>query len=136
MSHFQMPSQQDIVTVLREHPLIRLRDRVQRAFVVGSFAAGAPRDDSDVDVLLEVAARTDCSAPELEERYRKAIRAHLMLHNIRGKDDSQHPQWCGRRIDVYFTYDADLETRPKIMLVAAAARVSSAPSATTIRRAP
>jgi hypothetical protein len=39
-----------------------------------------------------------------------------MQNNIQGKADHIHPQWNGRRIDIYFTYDASTETRPKIKL--------------------
>lgn len=113
---FVIPTQAEVVAILRRHPLVRLREAVKCAFLVGSFATGTQNDDSDVDVLLEVEPRPDTSPSELEEQYRRALREHFMRHGIRGKDDSVHPQWCGRRVDLYFTYDAALETRPKVAL--------------------
>lgn len=115
---FYLPTQSEIVEVLRRHPLLKLREPVKCAFVVGSFAKGTQNDESDVDVLLEVPPHEGFEVPELEEHYRRLLREHFMRHNIRGKDDSVHPQWCGRRVDVYFTYDASLETRPKVLLAA------------------
>lgn len=41
-----------------------------------------------------------------------------MRHNVRGMDDRVLTQWCGRRVDVYFTYDASLERHPKVLLEA------------------
>jgi predicted nucleotidyltransferase len=115
---FVLPTQAEIVEVLRRHPLVKLRESVKHAFVVGSFAKGAQNDESDVDVLLEVQPRDGFEASELEEHYRRLLREHFMRYDIRGKDDSVHPQWCGRRVDVYFTYDASLEGRPKVLLPA------------------
>lgn len=117
-SDFALPSESEIVAVLWRHPLVKLRESVKRAFVVGSFATGTQNEDSDVDVLLEVAPRGGSEARELEEHYRRLLREHFMRHDIRGKDDSAHPQWCGRRVDVYFTYDATLESRPMVELQA------------------
>lgn len=108
---------QEIVEVLRQHPLVKLREKVKRAFVIGSFAAGQPNDESDVDILLEVAPRAGYTAAELEDHYRQALRQHFMHHDIRGKCDSVHPQWVGRRVDVYMTYDASTETRPMRPLI-------------------
>lgn len=115
----ETPTQDEIVAILKKHPLIRLKEPVQRAFLVGSFAggrAGQPHADSDVDILLEVAPRAGMSSDELAEHYRQALRRHFMKHGIRGRMDSVHPQWSGRRVDVYFTYDADAESRPKVRL--------------------
>jgi len=116
MDAFRAPSKPEIVEVLRRHPLIRLREDVLNAYLVGSFCTGNQNPQSDVDVLLEVAPRKDLSAADLEERYRQPLRQYFVTNNIRGKDDSIHPQWCGRRVDVYFTYDASEETRPKALL--------------------
>lgn len=118
----RVPTASDLVAVLRAHPLIQLKERPKRVFIVGSFAKGQARTrghlegDSDLDVLLEVRAKRGVSPAELEERYRQRLRTHFVKHNIRGKADEIHPQWDGRRIDVYFTYDADAEPRPKIQL--------------------
>lgn len=89
-----------------------------RAYLVGSFATGTQNADSDVDILLEVQERQGVPALELEDSYRHALRQYFVTHNIRGKDDGVHPQWCGRRVDVYMTYDASQECRPKILLEA------------------
>jgi predicted nucleotidyltransferase len=103
-----LATQSEIVEVLRRRPLVKLRESVKSAFVVGSFAEGAQNDESAVDALLEVAPHDGFEAPELEEHYRRRLREHFMRHNIRGKDDSVHPQWCGRRV----------EGRPKVLLEA------------------
>jgi predicted nucleotidyltransferase len=116
MQEFRMPSQDEIVEALKKHPLIRLREKVRRAYVVGSFAKGCANDESDVDVLLEVPPRAGLTAAELEEQYRQALRQYFVTHDLRGKQDSVHPNWCGRRVDVYFTYAADTESRPKVLL--------------------
>jgi predicted nucleotidyltransferase len=114
---FTPPTKAEIVEVLRKHPLIKLKEKVKRAFLVGSFAAGKNHDESDVDILLEVEPHPDQSALQLAEAYRRPLQQYFVTHNIRGKDDSVHPQWAGRRVDLYFTYDADQEDdRPKIEL--------------------
>lgn len=116
------PTAAEIVSVLRAHPLIKLKERPKRVFIVGSFAKGQARarghleGDSDLDVLLEVRAKKGVAPAELEEAYRQKLRAYFVKHDIRGKADEIHPQWDGRRIDVYFTYDADAEPRPKVQL--------------------
>ena len=117
----KVPTLGEIVEVLQDHPLIGLREQVERAFLIGSQAkerlgTGKTHCVSDVDVLLEVKPRDDETAEQMQDRYRKKLMAHFMRHGIRGKKDSVHPQWCERRVDVYFTYDADQETRPKIEL--------------------
>jgi hypothetical protein len=42
MIELKRPTQDEIVEVLREHFLFKLREVVKRAFLVGSFAGGAP----------------------------------------------------------------------------------------------
>lgn len=118
---FVMPTQDEICAVLRDHPLIKLREGVLRSFLVGSFAqehlgVGTVHAESDVDILLEVVPRAGEGPREMEDRYRQRLRQHFVTHNIRTKDDSVHPQWCGRRVDVYFTYDAAPEERAKVEL--------------------
>lgn len=116
MEKIEMPSKKAIVAVLRKHPLIRLKERVLRAYLVGSFSKGTANKHSDVDILLEVEQRAPVDAKILEDQYRQALRQYFVTHNIKGKNDSVHPNWDGRRVDLYFTYDADAETRPKILL--------------------
>lgn len=116
MDVFVLPTQVEIVKVLQEHPLVRLRKGVLRAFVVGSFARGCATDESDLDVLLEVRSAKGQSVAELEDYYRRRLRQYFATHGIRGKRDDLHPLWCARRVDVFFTYDADGEHRPKVRL--------------------
>ena len=130
---FVIPTQEEICGVLHDHPLIKLRERVVRAFLVGSFAQqhlgiGNVHAESDVDILLEVVPRAGEGTGEMEDRYRKRLRQHFVTHNIRTKDDSVHPQWCGRRVDVYFTYDAAPEERAKIELEGLAPGVNVSPA--------
>lgn len=110
------PTLREIVDVLRTHPLIKLKERVVRAFVVGSQVGGNTHQESDVDILLEVKPHRRLTSAELEEKYRQPLRQYFVSHGIRGKDDSVHPQWTGRRVDLYFTYSADSEQRPKRQL--------------------
>lgn len=110
------PTQAEIIAVLRAHPLIKLRERVTRAYLVGSQAVGNTHAESDVDILLEVEPRRRMLAARLEEHYRQALRQYFVTHDIRGKNDALHPQWDGKRVDLYFTYNAEAETRPKILL--------------------
>lgn len=115
----RVPTAAAIVAILREHPLIKLKETPKRVFVVGSFAKGLARPrgheegDSDVDILLEVRAKKGITTEQLEEQYRTRLQRYFMQHGIKGKADEVHPQWDGRRIDLYFTYDADAEARPK-----------------------
>lgn len=119
---FRAPTKAEIVEVLRAHPLIKLRERVKRAFLVGSYAKGlarprgSPEGESDVDILLEVSPRAGFTPEQLEEKYRQPLRNYFMQHRIMGKADHLHPQWMGRRVDMYFTYDAQPERRPKVEL--------------------
>ena len=132
--NFVPPSTEEIVEILRNHQLIRLRERVKRGFLVGSFAKehmgiGATHSESDVDILLEIEPnprKKGMSDVDLEDSYRHALRRYFMKNNIRGKDDSVHPQWCGRRVDLYLTFDADKEARPKLTLPEAQAPADDA----------
>lgn len=124
----EVPTCDQIVEVLQTHPLIGLFEKVERAFLIGSQAKerlgiGKTNHVSDVDILLEVKPREDETAEQMENRYRQKLMAHFMRHDIRGKKDTLHPQWCERRVDVYFTYDADQELRPKIELEKPAPRL-------------
>lgn len=92
----QLPSRAEVLK------LIKPRDAVCRVFVVGSFARGEASPDSDLDVLLEVAARPKKSAVQLEAEYRRKV---------------GHKRWCGRLVDVYVTYDADSYDGPMVELV-------------------
>jgi predicted nucleotidyltransferase len=113
---FVLPTKREIVKVLEEHPLIKLRVKVKRAFVVGSFSTGKQHERSDVDIMLEIIPKKNFTSEELEDWYRKKLRSYFMKNDIKGQADHIHPQWCGRRVDLYFTYDADVDPLPKIEL--------------------
>ena len=113
------PTLTEIVAVLSEHRLIRLQEKPSRGYLIGSFAGGGrakPNAESDVDILLEVPPVLCLGAERLAELYRRPLQQCFVTLDIRGKADHLHPQWEGRRVDLYFTYDADLEKRPKILL--------------------
>ena len=126
----EIPSHEQVLEVLRGHKLIRLREKVEKSYLVGSFAKrefgeAIVRPDSDIDILLQVVPREGLTSIELEDSYRVSLRAFFVKNNIRGKDDLVHPNWNGRRIDLYLTYDASLESRPKIELNRAAPKNKS-----------
>lgn len=113
----QLPTKREIVKVLRRHPLIRLKGKVKRAYLVGSFSCGREHAESDVDILLEVESVQGYTDLELTDFYRRKLRQYFVSHNIRGKADSVHPQWEGRRVDLYLTYDfTNNAGRPYIQL--------------------
>lgn len=101
-------SRQIIIKELQEHALVQLKEKPLRVFVVGSFAKGGVHADSDIDILIEVKAKR-MEAHELADRYRHRLRKHFIMNKIEGKADHLHPQYKGRRIDMYFTYNADQE---------------------------
>lgn len=111
-----LPTRHEINMILREHPLIMLRERVKRAFVVGSLATGTQRPDSDIDILLQVTPKRGYTAAELAEKYRQKLRQYFVTHDIKGKADWVHPQWDGRRVDVWITYDEPDGTLPLVEL--------------------
>lgn len=112
----RLPSRNEVEGILREHPLVGLRERVKNIYVVGSYAKGNTHPESDLDVLLEVTPKKGYTAKELEDKYRRKLQQYFVTHDIWGKDDSVHPQWNGHRVDIYFTYDASTESRPKVLL--------------------
>jgi hypothetical protein len=134
---FELPTQADIVHLLENHPLIGLRENVLRCFLVGGFAKealgqGQTSSQSDVDVLLEIAQKPgDSELPEkaedIEVAHRQKIMNHFVKHRLFGRHDHLHPQWCGRRVDVYFTFDADAEQRPKVQLESPAPKKTARP---------
>lgn len=118
---FTAPTQEEILEILRKHPLVGLKEDVQRTFLIGSFAKealglGLTRPQSDVDILLEVAPQEGETEEKMTERYRLKLMTHFMKHGIRGKKDGVHPQWLQRRVDVYFTYDASCNPLPMVQL--------------------
>lgn len=113
---FIIPTQIEIVNILKRHKLIKFKEYVKFYFLVGSFCTANHHKESDVDILLEVVPREGFMASDLENDYRKGLINHFISKNIQGKCDEVHPQWQGRRIDLYITYDASLENRPKLLL--------------------
>jgi len=111
------PTRKELIDILKSHPLIKLKDKVNRAFIIGSYASGKQHSTSDIDVLLEIPERSSETTRDIEQEYRKKLQSYFVKNNISGVRDDLHPQWEGRRIDVYFTYDADNETRPKKLLL-------------------
>lgn len=116
LQEIKLPTVAEITSILRNHKLVKNIGKVKNAYIIGSFAKGTQNEHSDVDVLLEIVPIKNYSAEEYTEKKRALIQEHFMKNNIWGPDDSVHPQWNGRRIDLYFTYDASLETRPKTQL--------------------
>jgi predicted nucleotidyltransferase len=109
-----LPSRREIVWILRKNPFVRLRDQVHRVFIIGSYARGAAVRGSDLDMLVELEPRPGVPAEEMNRRYREVLQARLV--NYADKPDEGQPKWRGRRIDPYFTYDADTNTGPKVEL--------------------
>jgi len=112
----KLPTLSEIVSVLKNHPLIGNVGRVRNAYLIGSFASGKQNPSSDVDILLEIYPVKSTSSEEFTELKRRKIQEYFMKNNLRGQADSVHPQWNGRRVDLYFTYDASTDNRPKIQL--------------------
>lgn len=107
----------EVIHVLKSHDLFKLKEKPKRVFLIGSFAKGMNHEESDIDILVEISPKKDLTEEEIAEKYRNKIRKFFIDHNIREKRDSVHPQLRGRRVDVYFTYDADSESRPKIEIL-------------------
>ena len=112
----KLPTLSEIVAVLKNHPLINNVGRVKDAYLIGSFASGKQNPNSDVDILLEIYPIKATSAEDFTELKRRKIQEYFMKNDLHGKADSVHPQWNGRRVDLYFTYDASTDSRPKIKL--------------------
>ncbi len=106
----------EIIIILTHHPLIKLRHKAKRVFLIGSFATGKQQDHSDIDIMLEVRPVKGMTPLDLASKYREKLQRHFMRHGIQGKDDSVHPQYQGRRLDLYFTYDASSDPLPKTQL--------------------
>lgn len=69
-----MPSPEDILTTLREqHTLLRRRYPIRRLALFGSWARGEAREDSDVDVLVEVDPSIGLRFVDLGEELERAL---------------------------------------------------------------
>ena len=115
-TEYEIPTISELVTILRNHPLVKNIGKVKNAYLIGSFAKGTQNPQSDMDILIEISPIKNMTAEEFSEKKRNVIRKYFVQHDIRDIDNSIHPQWNGRRLDIYFTYDASTETRPKIKL--------------------
>jgi len=111
-----IPTLSEVVRILESHPLVGNIGKIKKGYLVGSFSKGTQNPQSDMDILLEIYPVKDIAAEEFAEKKRNIIRKYFLDNNIRGVNNSIHPQWNGRRLDIYFTYDASVETRPKIQL--------------------
>jgi predicted nucleotidyltransferase len=116
----KLPSKDEILRILRQHPLVGLKEKPRRVFVIGSVARGEQRPDSDIDILLEV----DGGGQRMTDFYRRKLQQYFVDNDLHGKHDEVHPQWNGRRVDVYTTSNADSDDRPKVKIGA----VLAAPS--------
>lgn len=112
----KLPTAEELIYILKNHPLVKNIGRVKNIYLVGSFAKGTQNENSDIDILIEIYPVKGMAAEEFAENKRNQIRNYFVKNDIRNRDDSVHPQWNGRRIDIYFTYDASIETNAKIKL--------------------
>ena len=69
-----MPTREQILATLREqHALLSLRYPIERMALFGSWARGDAREDSDVDVLVEVAPSIGLRFVDLGDELEKAL---------------------------------------------------------------
>jgi predicted nucleotidyltransferase len=69
-----MPTAEEILAILREqHVLLRRRYPIRRMALFGSWARGEAREDSDVDVLVEVAPSIGLRFVDLGEELERAL---------------------------------------------------------------
>ncbi len=83
----------DLETKLRAlRPLLAARFHVVRLGYFGSFAAGQPRPDSDVDVLVEFSQPLGWEFFELEEVLEKALHRRVDLVTLAALKPQLRPQ--------------------------------------------
>jgi predicted nucleotidyltransferase len=69
-----MPTLEDILATLRQqHALLSRRYPIQRLALFGSWARGEAREDSDVDVMVEVDPSIGLRFVELGEELERAL---------------------------------------------------------------
>ncbi|MBV8201362.1 MAG: nucleotidyltransferase family protein [Acidobacteria bacterium] len=69
-----MPSTEDILATLRsQHQLLKASYPIQRLALFGSWARGDAREDSDVDVLVEVDPSIGLGFVELGDQLERAL---------------------------------------------------------------
>lgn len=99
-----LPTKNEVLDILKSHPLVKFNGKVLNMCIVGSYAAGKQTDRSDIDILIKV-PRRKISSDELEEKYRNKLRSYFIKNNIKGIAEHVHPNYNGKRIDIYFTYE-------------------------------
>ncbi len=113
----RMPTVHEIAEILYNYPLFKKwKKKIKSAYLVGSFSRGEQHKNSDVDILIEIAEVKGFNASEYTSYMRRPIQDFFVKNDIRGKLDAIHPQWDGRRMDIYYTYDAKADQLPKIKL--------------------
>jgi predicted nucleotidyltransferase len=103
-----LPTKSQVIDIFARHQAVQFRRPVCRAFVIGSFARGEQRPDSDLDILFEIAP----VGAFYEDEVTDAIRTR-----IENAPKNKRPMWNGRPLDLYVTYDADADSRPKIEIL-------------------
>jgi len=94
----------DILTAIQSHPLTKYRGKILKVYLIGSYSEGKETERSDIDILLMV-NKTKLTEDELTQKHRIKLIKHFMKNKIKEIDDSQHPTYNGKRIDIYFTYE-------------------------------
>jgi predicted nucleotidyltransferase len=108
----KIPTKQQIIEILKNHHLIKLKEKPKRIFIIGSRVNDNIHSESDLDILLEVKTKQNITSEELTEQYRIKLKQYFMKYNIKTKADYIHPLWENVRIDLYFTYNANNNTKP------------------------
>lgn len=99
-----LPTADQVKDILRNHPLVKFKGKILKIWIVGSYAKGYATKKSDIDILVKVPNRK-ISSRDLELKYRQKIVSFFVKNGIMGVNDSAHPNFLGKRIDIYFTYD-------------------------------
>lgn len=99
-----IPTKKQIIDIIRKHHLVKYSGKIINLYLIGSFCRGNQHNDSDVDILVHVPAANGFDDDSYTELNRKKLRDYFINNNIHGKCDKVHPQWFGRRLDIYFTF--------------------------------
>lgn len=122
---FKHPTLEDVRGIV-SHPLVNYRSSVLGAHLVGSFAAGKAHEHSDVDLLVHVPEQPGFADDEsLTEYMRSRLRQYVVQNDLRTPQECHpyHPQWQGRRVDLYFTSKPGHDERPAIPLKSSKAKL-------------
>ncbi len=100
-----MPSLEDILAILREqHTLLSQRYPIQRLALFGSWARGDARENSDVDVMVEVDPSIGLRFVDLGEELEKALGRRVDLVSRRAIKPSLWERIEPELIDAYFYF--------------------------------